>query len=99
MVLEGWPETTDPSTGPVTFWVSPEGRRRVVRVRMGELACTSDLQLERTASRKQGKYIWAIGPGTEKSRMGSGRDSSRGHSRSLIEGRCLWPTTGLPWGA
>eukprot|EP00976_Prorocentrum_cordatum_P100652 1192314-Prorocentrum_minimum.AAC.1 len=47
---EGWPETADPPEGPVTFWVSSqEGVRRAVRVRVGELACTSDL-LSHTSS-------------------------------------------------
>ena len=43
VVLEGWPETVDPPGCPVTHWTSPEGARRAVRVRIGELACTSDL--------------------------------------------------------
>ena len=38
VVLEGWPETVDPPGGPVTHWTSPEGARRAVRVRIGELA-------------------------------------------------------------
>ena len=46
----------DPPEGPVTHWTSPEGARRAVRVRTGELACTSDLQSGRTVSRKKTKY-------------------------------------------
>eukprot|EP00976_Prorocentrum_cordatum_P088074 1187164-Prorocentrum_minimum.AAC.2 len=56
VVLEGWPETADPPAGPVTHWESPEGHRRAVRVRVGELACTSDLQPEKTVDRKRVKY-------------------------------------------
>ena len=37
-------------------WASPEGARRTVRVRIGELACTSDLQSSKTVSRKRTKY-------------------------------------------
>ena len=46
----------DPPGGPVTHWTSPEGARRAVRVRIGELACTSDLQSSKTVSRKRAKY-------------------------------------------
>ena len=56
VVLEGWPETVDPPGCPVTHWTSPEGARRAVRVRIGELACTSDLQSGKTVSRKRAKY-------------------------------------------
>eukprot|EP00976_Prorocentrum_cordatum_P031643 643877-Prorocentrum_minimum.AAC.1 len=59
VVLEGWPETVDPPKCPVTHWTSPtRGTRRAVRVRIGELACTSsDLQSDsRAVSRKRAKY-------------------------------------------
>eukprot|EP00959_Pyramimonas_sp_CCMP1952_P123009 2571423-Pyramimonas_sp.AAC.1 len=28
VVLEGWPETADPPSGPATHWTSPTGARR-----------------------------------------------------------------------
>eukprot|EP00959_Pyramimonas_sp_CCMP1952_P036495 763899-Pyramimonas_sp.AAC.2 len=46
----------DPPEGPITHWASPEGVRRAVRIRIGELACTSDLQSSKTVSRKRAKY-------------------------------------------
>ena len=58
VVLEGWPETANPPEGPTTTWVSQEGERRAVsRVRIGELACTSDFQPHnKTVARKREKY-------------------------------------------
>ena len=56
VVLEGWPETANPPEGPATTWVSQEGVRRAVRIRIGELACTSDLQPHKAVARKREKY-------------------------------------------
>ena len=57
MVLEGWPETGAPPEGPTKSWKSPNGKeRRRVRVILGELGCSSDLQFMTTVGRKQDKY-------------------------------------------
>eukprot|EP00959_Pyramimonas_sp_CCMP1952_P415915 8713900-Pyramimonas_sp.AAC.1 len=56
VVLGGWPATADPPKGPVTHWVSPEGVHRAVRIRIEELACTSDLQSGKKVNRKRAKY-------------------------------------------
>jgi len=57
MVLEGWPETGAPPEGPTTRWQSPDGgESRRVRIILGELGCSSDLQFMSTVGRKQTKY-------------------------------------------
>eukprot|EP00976_Prorocentrum_cordatum_P109651 1195057-Prorocentrum_minimum.AAC.3 len=78
--LEGWPETADPPKGPVTHWESPTGVRRAVCVRVGELACTSDLQTEKAVGRKKAKYKQATDPGPTEGGVECEGDSARGHS-------------------
>eukprot|EP00959_Pyramimonas_sp_CCMP1952_P058978 1231864-Pyramimonas_sp.AAC.1 len=67
VILEGWQETAEPPTCPVTYWESPEGQRGAVRVVLSEVACTSDLRAEDTVIRKRKKHdpliqaLWRAG--------------------------------------
>jgi hypothetical protein len=56
VIIEGWPETEQPPSGPTKTWTSKTGEKIAVRLIIAELGFTSDMCFSNTVSRKQDKY-------------------------------------------
>jgi hypothetical protein len=56
IILEGWPETEQPPSGPTKTWTSKSGERFAVKLIVTELGFTSDMCFSDTVSRKRDKY-------------------------------------------
>ena len=56
IILEGWPETEQPPSGPTKTWTSRSGENIAVKLIVAELGFTSDMCFSDTVSRKRDKY-------------------------------------------
>jgi hypothetical protein len=56
IVLEGWPETEQPPSGPTKTWASRSGENIEVKLIVAKLGFTSDMCFSDTVSRKEDKH-------------------------------------------
>jgi hypothetical protein len=55
IILEGWPETEQPPSGPTKTWTSRSGGKIAVKLIVAELGFTSDMCFSDRVSRKRDK--------------------------------------------